>query len=71
MRTSEGSYFDVTAAAAAAAATITYIYTLSKMRDRHVRNSEGWYVDVNMHTGGVMFPYYRSLQSFWPGTIEP
>ena len=37
--------------------------------NRHVRTSEGWYVDVNMHGGGVMFPYYRSLQSFWPGLL--
>uniref|UniRef100_A0A7S4PR72 alpha-1,2-Mannosidase n=1 Tax=Guillardia theta TaxID=55529 RepID=A0A7S4PR72_GUITH len=29
--------------------------------------SVGWYVDVNMYTGKVMFPFYRSLQSFWPG----
>ncbi|KAJ1495828.1 glycoside hydrolase [Baffinella frigidus] len=27
----------------------------------------GWYVDVDMRSGQVMFPYYRSLQSFWPG----
>mmetsp|Transcript_24831 Transcript_24831/g.59085 ORF Transcript_24831/g.59085 Transcript_24831/m.59085 type:complete len:543 (+) Transcript_24831:178-1806(+) len=32
----------------------------------HVKKN-GWYVDVDMKSGQVMFPYYRSLQSFWPG----
>jgi len=36
---------------------------------RHVRRSDGWYVDVDMRSGSVMFPYYRSLQSFWPGLL--
>jgi len=27
----------------------------------------GWYMDVDMSSARVMFPYYRSLQSFWPG----
>mmetsp|Transcript_34240 Transcript_34240/g.78128 ORF Transcript_34240/g.78128 Transcript_34240/m.78128 type:complete len:509 (-) Transcript_34240:63-1589(-) len=26
-----------------------------------------WYPDVHMSSGETMFPYYRSLQSFWPG----
>lgn len=25
------------------------------------------YIDVDMNTARIMFPYYRSLQSFWPG----
>ena len=36
---------------------------------RNVRKHEGWYVDVDMRSGSVMFPYYRSLQSFWPGLL--
>ena len=43
---------------------------------RHVKGKkevhpaiDGWYVDVDMRSGSVMFPYYRSLQSFWPGLL--
>ena len=50
---------------------------------RHVRQSaskarglewatkaEGWYVDVDMRNGGVMFPFARCLQAFWPGLLS-
>lgn len=36
---------------------------------RQVRQKDGWYMDVDMRSGSVMFPYYRSLQSFWPGLL--
>lgn len=35
---------------------------------KHTRHRDGvWHVDVDMASASVMFPYYRSLQSFWPG----
>eukprot|EP00741_Cyanophora_paradoxa_P013921 tig00020723_g13438.t1 len=28
---------------------------------------EAWYLEVNMHTGTVVWPVFNSLQAFWPG----
>lgn len=33
---------------------------------KHVKK-DVWYPDVDMRSGQIMFPFYRSLQSFWPG----
>jgi len=38
--------------------------------NKHCKH-EGWYVDVDMRSGQTMFPFYRSLQSFWPGLQVP
>lgn len=34
--------------------------------ERHLKR-EDWYVEVNMNSGGVVWPLFNSLQAFWPG----
>jgi len=41
---------------------------IKAIKKYNLRN-EGWYFDVHMDNGGIMFPYFRSLQSFWPGLL--
>jgi len=34
--------------------------------EKHLKR-DGWYVEVNMNSGGVVWPVFNSLQAFWPG----